>query len=306
MSVSHTSICTNDSDEFRAWELAMGLEAQRTQLSRGPEVYQADIVVSREMCVWRYRESHRVLTDFALPLDAVELCVARCPETPVWCGMRIPTSIVAIHVGGKSYRTVLPAGAEVYGLVLTKSSSMARDLFSDEVIDRAGLLEQGISFAPKSILGPAIESLDTLLCGATNPLALRVAGELALSRCRELVDQCFPVRVTGALLAKKALVDDATDLIASRLSGELTVQELVAELGVSRRVLERAFRQHLGVTPLQYLFAQRLHAARRMLKDGTDSILEVCLNAGFNHPSRFAETYARHFGELPSHTKSRK
>ena len=76
--------------------------------------------------VWRYQESQRIRTDFALPADTLEICLARCPDTPVWCGMELPKSTVVIHDGGKPYRTVLPAGAKTYGVVLSKIVDAAR------------------------------------------------------------------------------------------------------------------------------------------------------------------------------------
>ena len=109
---------------------------------------------------------------------------------------------------------------------------------------------------------------------------------------------------SGVPLPNKGVVDDARDLISSRLHDALTVRQILDELGVSRRALELAFRRHLGVSPHQYLLVERLHLARQMLKrNETSSILQICLNSGFTHPSRFAEMYARQFGELPSQTK---
>ena len=76
------------------------------------------------------------------------------------------------------------------------------------------------------------------------------------------------------------------------------MQQVLDELGVSRRALELAFQRHLGVSPHQYLLVERLHLARTMLKRNEASILEICLNSGFTHPSRFAEMYARHFRRI--------
>ena len=77
--------------------------------------------------------------------------------------------------------------------------------------------------------------------------------------------------------------------------------------GVSRRSLQYAFEEVLGVSPLTYLRAQRLNAVRRAIKTAeTDTpVMEIAARWGFWHPSYFTASYKKLFGELPSATRKR-
>ncbi len=81
----------------------------------------------------------------------------------------------------------------------------------------------------------------------------------------------------------------------------LSVGELVAGLGVSRRSLQYAFQDALGVNPAAYLRAERLNRVRRALGDA-DSVTEAATRFGFWHFGHFANDYRALFGELPSDT----
>lgn len=87
---------------------------------------------------------------------------------------------------------------------------------------------------------------------------------------------------------------------ASR-DGPLSVAELVAVLGVSRRNLQYAFQDALGVNPASYLRTERLNRVRRALGDA-DSVTEAATRFGFWHFGHFANDYRALFGELPSDT----
>ena len=87
------------------------------------------------------------------------------------------------------------------------------------------------------------------------------------------------------------------------LESTITADEVAQTLGVSRRVLNYAFQDTLGISPYQYVFTERLHAVRRMLKTSDASVNEAILVYGFSTRSPFARQYDRLFGELPSQTK---
>lgn len=80
------------------------------------------------------------------------------------------------------------------------------------------------------------------------------------------------------------------------------VGEIEAALGTSGRTLRRAFREHLGLSPKEYVHAQRLNGVRRALLGGRGTITDVAGAYGFWHMGQFAADYRRQFGELPSET----
>lgn len=82
--------------------------------------------------------------------------------------------------------------------------------------------------------------------------------------------------------------------------------QLAMIAGVSLRSLYAGFRDHCGVSPLQYLRNLRLDRARQALLDEPDSnIACVALRWGFGHLGRFSADYRKRFGESPSQSVRR-
>ena len=87
----------------------------------------------------------------------------------------------------------------------------------------------------------------------------------------------------------------------------IRVDELAALAGVSIRSLQLGFKEHFGMSPMQYLRQIRLDKARADLLDTsgkTPSVTEVALRWGF-HQGRFSALYRQRFGETPSQTLGR-
>lgn len=103
------------------------------------------------------------------------------------------------------------------------------------------------------------------------------------------------------------IVQRARHVMLERMDGHLSIQELCEAIGCSRRALQYAFRRVYGVNPLAYLRSLRLNASRQELLQPTPAtrVDDVAALHGFWHFARFAQEYARMFGELPSHTLAR-
>ena len=302
--IEHTRIHTDDLDEIRDWENSQGIQSERRQLSRGSRRYEADFFDFRQLFAWRYREPHRLLHEFILPPGSIEICFARSTDALAWRGKQFANSIAAIHCGGEVYDGVVPPGCVLYGFVFPQSSDLVRSLLPEETLDLA-LKNQAVASARPEILSPSFQALDALLLSDPADLQLPAATDLIVECCHKLVESCFPGGRSRGENPKKGLIDDARDLITLHLCDPLTVAILSQQLGVTRRTLERAFQTQLGVTPYQFLLVERLHAAQRLLKAGDQSVLDCCHQSGFDDASRFSRMYARHFGELPTQTKSR-
>lgn len=85
----------------------------------------------------------------------------------------------------------------------------------------------------------------------------------------------------------------------------VTISDVCREVGVTRRTLQNATQEVLGVSPQHYLKAVRLNCLRRALKQrdpAHESIGDVAARWGFWHLSQLAQDYRRLFGELPSQT----
>ncbi|HDY83926.1 MAG: hypothetical protein DRQ65_05200 [Gammaproteobacteria bacterium] len=116
-----------------------------------------------------------------------------------------------------------------------------------------------------------------------------------------------PGPARGALGRKNRLryLERARTYIEAHLESPLGMETLTLVAGTSTRSLETAFREVLGVTPVQYIRYSRLNAAKsRLLRadSAMTSVTDTAQALGFSHLSRFAQNYRALFGELPSAT----
>ena len=97
----------------------------------------------------------------------------------------------------------------------------------------------------------------------------------------------------------------ALEYIQDNPRAQYSVEQLCCYSACSLSTLERAFRDHFGVSPKQYLIALRLNGVRKNLLNPEESrgVGDVATEWGFWHLSKFASDYKRMFGELPSATR---
>jgi AraC family transcriptional regulator, ethanolamine operon transcriptional activator len=112
-----------------------------------------------------------------------------------------------------------------------------------------------------------------------------------------------------AVAGRRGAVRAAREFIHSQLSEPLRLSELCRQANLKIRSLEYGFREVTGLTPVAYIRALRLNAARRDLQSssGTQqrSITEVAMDHGFWHLSQFGMDYRLFFGETPTETRRR-
>ncbi|WP_400996436.1 helix-turn-helix transcriptional regulator [Agromyces sp. GXQ0307] len=103
---------------------------------------------------------------------------------------------------------------------------------------------------------------------------------------------------------RSAIVRAALDHMHAHAAEPITVQGVADAVHISARGLHAAFASELGQSPSEHLRGIRLAGVRDELRFAPpeQGIAAVARRWGFVHLSRFAESYARAFGELPSET----
>jgi AraC family transcriptional activator of pyochelin receptor len=84
-----------------------------------------------------------------------------------------------------------------------------------------------------------------------------------------------------------------------------SLEELAAEVGLSRSVLCTGFRQILGQSVFDYIQTLRMQRALELLSEGDDPITQIAYAVGYNGCSSFAVAVHRHFGTTPSKLRRR-
>ncbi len=95
-------------------------------------------------------------------------------------------------------------------------------------------------------------------------------------------------------------LDLAVDFMHSGYSRRITLAEIARAAHLSPHHFLRLFKSLHGRTPLQYLTRLRLDRARDLLAGSSRSVLEVCLDVGFESPTSFSLLFRRHFGMSPT------
>lgn len=92
---------------------------------------------------------------------------------------------------------------------------------------------------------------------------------------------------------------DAVSLMEANIEEPLSTDDISYYVGVSRRQLERLFKQYLGTVPSKYYLELRLNKAKQLLQQTSKSIVQIGLACGFSSGPHFSSTYRNHFGISP-------
>lgn len=96
-------------------------------------------------------------------------------------------------------------------------------------------------------------------------------------------------------------LDEVKDYMRARLEDSgLDVEQIAHDRSMSERTLYRLFAME-ATTPIQWLWAQRLDTAYRLLSDRTYlRVTDVALQCGFSDLSHFSKAFRTRFGRAPS------
>ncbi|MBT2333664.1 helix-turn-helix domain-containing protein [Variovorax paradoxus] len=85
----------------------------------------------------------------------------------------------------------------------------------------------------------------------------------------------------------------------------LRLADAAAAAAVSERTLSRLFRQHAGMTPLQYVQELRVQRAQMWLEGTFRSVDEIARDCGYGDTSAFCRMFARATGTSPQRYRGR-
>ncbi|MFN3578974.1 MAG: GlxA family transcriptional regulator [Pseudomonas sp.] len=136
-------------------------------------------------------------------------------------------------------------------------------------------------------------------------LAALVAEDLIVERLRDGSErQRVPLR--NRLGSTHPKLTQAVILMESNIEEPLTTDEIARHVCVSRRQLERIFKQYLNSVPSQYYLELRLNRARQMLLQTSKSIIQIGLSCGFSSGPHFSSAYRNCFGITPREDRNQR
>lgn len=107
-------------------------------------------------------------------------------------------------------------------------------------------------------------------------------------------------RAKASTCARDPRVRAAIAQMHASYADALTVDDLAKTAKMSRFHFSRLFRDEVGDAPYQFLLRVRIARAVELLRGGHHSVTEAALACGFSDFSRFASTFKKHTGKLPT------
>jgi transcriptional regulator GlxA family with amidase domain len=96
------------------------------------------------------------------------------------------------------------------------------------------------------------------------------------------------------------LVASAQQKIEASYQEVATIEEMIKDIPSSRRNIVRRFKLVTGVTPIEYLQLTRIEAAKKLLEQTGQQMMEVIFNSGYNDPKAFRKVFRKTVGMTPS------
>lgn len=147
-------------------------------------------------------------------------------------------------------------------------------------------------------------------CGADAYITKPFSAKVLMARVKNLLETRHQLKLLYASDdaqdtkrddADSRFIHDFNRIVLSHLSdSSLSVEDVSAEIGLSRVQMYRKVKALTGSTPVELIRITRLKKAERLLKQGGRTVSEVSYDVGFSSPSYFAKCFKDYFGRLPS------
>ena len=103
-----------------------------------------------------------------------------------------------------------------------------------------------------------------------------------------------------------AQINRAIDYIEDHLEGELVMDQISQEAGISKWHFQRVFKAVLGETVKEYITRRRLSLAAQELIGTNSKILDIAMNFGFESHEVFTRSFKKLFEISPSELRAQK
>lgn len=94
-------------------------------------------------------------------------------------------------------------------------------------------------------------------------------------------------------------IAEIVNYINLHLAQPLTLDSLSNEFFISKNYLNKLFKQHLGMTIIEYIRYKRVILARQYILQEHDTAINAALRVGFTDYSSFYRTYMKYMGTSP-------
>lgn len=114
------------------------------------------------------------------------------------------------------------------------------------------------------------------------------------------LDQLFECIYQNRNIQHTRIFARAKEYIWSNYNQEVSLKHLAAAVGINPYYLSHLFRKEMGISFLEYLTSVRMSIAKSLLKQTAMTVMEVCLEVGYQDPSHFAKMFKKKEGIHPT------
>ena len=189
----------------------------------------------------------------------------------------------------------VPAGMEVWSKIAQPGTLRHMDIHVSQ--DRL----HGLMGRPPETVAPFyLRDLRTI-----SPLVQMLADPDRPEPLREKLADCIILELLNQRSTQREIVSDTH--VVGRLQGyvrqnldrKIGVDDMAADVGLSRSQLNRVMRRTSGLSPYRWVLAQRIEHAKAQLASG-QSFAEVALHSGFADQAHFNRVFKSLTGQVPS------
>jgi transcriptional regulator GlxA family with amidase domain len=195
----------------------------------------------------------------------------------------------------------LAAAGLLNGLPCTSHWAVADDLQrrfpaikvqSDAVVtDQSGVYTGGGAFSSLNLILYLIEKF----CG--QPLGVQVAKQFSIQR--DHINQAHFAMFNGLTRHNDKSIRSAQEYIESNYRKPLSIDDIAAQVNMSKRNFVRRFKQAINLTPAEYIQRVKIEAAKKILETHRTHIIDIIYDLGYNDIKTFRDTFKRITGITP-------
>jgi len=142
------------------------------------------------------------------------------------------------------------------------------------------------------------ESLLRLLQLGDNPVDTAILGN---GRLREVYYAILKGEAGNS--ARRAFgvgneIARAIEYLSSHLDEAVTIEDMASQVGMSRAVFHRKFKQATTMSPIQFVKSMRLNSAAVKIARGMN-VKEAAMEVGYTSSSQFSREFKRMYGQSP-------
>ncbi len=116
---------------------------------------------------------------------------------------------------------------------------------------------------------------------------------------RKAFDQLFECIYQNRNIRHTRVFTKAKEFIWGNYNQDISLKKIAEAVGINPYYLSHLFRKEMGISFLEYLTSVRISIAKKLLKQTNLSIIQICLEVGYQDPSHFAKIFKKKEGIRP-------